>query len=92
MPSLAMTQDDNTSKRVAAASATVPLSGPQIPLPSLKNGRLEPGKVVQWNTANLGLRLAADLTSAATASILIAPIISVIDRLVSKLFCIDLLN
>jgi len=75
-----MTQDDNASKRVAAASATVPSSGPQIPFPSVKNGRLEPGKIVQWNTANLGLRLAADLTSAATASILIAPIISVIDR------------
>lgn len=85
MPSLTMTQDDNNSKRVVAASAPVPSSGPQIPLPSVKNGRLEPGKVVRWNTTNLGLRLAADLTAAATASVLIAPLISVIDRLVSHL-------
>jgi len=80
MPSLAMARDDIASKRVATASSTVSSSGPHIPLPSVKNGRLEPGKVVQWNTANLGLRLGADLTSAATASALIAPIISIIDR------------
>lgn len=92
MRSLTMTQDNDTSKHVTTSSVHSPSSGPQIPVPSVKSGRLEPGKVVQWNTSNLGLRLAADLTSAATASALIAPIISVIDRLVLNRFHIDLYN
>lgn len=33
-----------------------------------------------WNTKNLGLRLGADAVSAASAAVLIAPIISIIDR------------
>lgn len=80
-----MTQDDDPKfKQVAAASASTPSALPHIPIPSVQHGHLEPGKVVQWYTSSLGLRLAADLTSAATASTLIAPIISVIDRLVSQ--------
>jgi len=34
----------------------------------------------QWNTHNLGLRLGADVASAATAGILVAPIITAIDK------------
>ncbi|KZF25483.1 hypothetical protein L228DRAFT_244330 [Xylona heveae TC161] len=34
----------------------------------------------RWNTSNLGLRLAADVASASTASVLVAPAIIVIDR------------
>ncbi|KAI8632491.1 hypothetical protein F5Y19DRAFT_365969 [Xylariaceae sp. FL1651] len=34
----------------------------------------------QWNTKNLGLRLGVDLTSAACAASMIAPVISIIDR------------
>ncbi|KAH0289719.1 hypothetical protein KCU62_g4162, partial [Aureobasidium sp. EXF-3399] len=34
----------------------------------------------QWNTRNLGLRLGADVASAATAGILVAPIITAIDK------------
>ncbi|KAI9732282.1 MAG: hypothetical protein M1818_007602 [Claussenomyces sp. TS43310] len=34
----------------------------------------------QWNTKNLGLRLAADFGSAASAAALVAPIIAVIDK------------
>lgn len=34
----------------------------------------------KWNTSNLGLRLSADITSAASASILVAPLITIIDR------------
>ncbi len=34
----------------------------------------------KWNTKNLGLRLGADLISAASAAVLVAPIISIIDR------------
>jgi len=40
-----------------------------------------PAKLQQkWNTKNLGLRLGADATSAASAAALVAPIISIIDR------------
>lgn len=43
-----------------------------------------PGKMAigasKWNTSNLGMRLGADAGSAASASILVAPIICVIDR------------
>ncbi len=34
----------------------------------------------KWNTKNLGLRLGADLISAASAAVLVAPVISIIDR------------
>ncbi|KAI4866234.1 hypothetical protein F4820DRAFT_417513 [Hypoxylon rubiginosum] len=34
----------------------------------------------QWNTKNLGLRLGADFTSAASAASMVAPLIAIIDR------------
>lgn len=37
-------------------------------------------KTSKWNTTNLGLRFGADAASAATASVLVAPVICVIDR------------
>lgn len=40
----------------------------------------KPQQQQKWNTKNLGLRLAADAVSAASAAILITPIISIIDR------------
>lgn len=36
-----------------------------------------------WNTRNLGLRIAADGAAAATAGVLVAPLITMIDRYVS---------
>ena len=37
-------------------------------------------KTATWNTKNLPFRLGADLISAASAAVLVAPIISIIDR------------
>ncbi|KAL2018226.1 hypothetical protein VTK56DRAFT_1133 [Thermocarpiscus australiensis] len=37
-------------------------------------------KAAKWNTKNLALRLGADLISAASAAVLVAPVISIIDR------------
>lgn len=37
-------------------------------------------QAVKRNTKNLGLRLGADLISAASAAVLVAPVISIIDR------------
>ena len=43
---------------------------------------MEPRKVKEWNTKNLGQRLSVDLMAASSAGILVAPIITVIDRFV----------
>lgn len=61
------------------------LSGAQIPVPKIKDGKLKTEAVRSWNTRNLGLRLGADATSAATASLLVAPVICVIDQYVPGL-------
>ncbi|KIW19913.1 hypothetical protein PV08_00488 [Exophiala spinifera] len=65
--------DSRTSLRHA-------LQPPQIPRPAVHQHSLQPDAVSDWNTANLGLRVGADLASAAGASSLIAPVICVIDR------------
>jgi hypothetical protein len=36
----------------------------------------------EWNTRNLGLRLCTDLASAASAAVLVAPLITMIDKFV----------
>lgn len=51
----------------AASAASEPMAGSRE-------------KTSKWNTKNLGLRLGADLVSAASAAVLVAPIISIIDR------------
>ncbi|KAK2605812.1 hypothetical protein QQS21_003766 [Conoideocrella luteorostrata] len=51
------------------------------PAPTLKNPVASTQK---WNTKNLGWRLAADATSAACAGVLVAPVISIIDRSVME--------
>ncbi|KAK4188715.1 hypothetical protein QBC35DRAFT_184219 [Podospora australis] len=45
---------------------------------SASNSNTEPK--AKWNAKNLALRLGADLVSAASAAVLVAPIISIIDR------------
>lgn len=44
--------------------------------------QIKPAMGTAWNTTNLGLRLAADGAAAATAGVLVAPIITVIDKYV----------
>lgn len=55
---------------------------PSLPIATPKAPNMETS---QWNTKNLGLRLGADAISAASAAVLVAPIISIIDRLVTCL-------
>lgn len=57
-----------------------PLPTPPLPIATPKAPKVETS---QWNTKNLGLRLGADAISAASAAVLVAPIISIIDRLVT---------
>ncbi len=49
---------------------------------SKDGGDVEPRKVKEWNTKNLGQRLSVDLMAASSAGILVAPIITVIGRFV----------
>jgi len=51
-----------------------------IAVPKIKDDILTADAAQIWNTRNLGLRLGADAASAASASALIAPIITIIDQ------------
>ncbi|EXJ68990.1 uncharacterized protein A1O5_07925 [Cladophialophora psammophila CBS 110553] len=79
-PLLEPKPNEEPSKRLPNTSMAVSIPKPQIHLPSVRNVSVEQKNPVRWNTADLGLRLGADLTSAASASALIAPIITIIDR------------
>ncbi|AEO60858.1 hypothetical protein MYCTH_2310539 [Thermothelomyces thermophilus ATCC 42464] len=63
-----------SSSRLAAATRPIPTS---TIAPEPKAGSTQTEK---WNTKNLALRLGADLISAASAAVMVAPIISIIDR------------
>ncbi|KAH9888155.1 hypothetical protein F4778DRAFT_785977 [Xylariomycetidae sp. FL2044] len=86
-------KDNNVSNLVpASATATVPVpvpvpapATPSIPVPRKEAVKMSTTQVQrQWNTKNLGLRLGADLTSAACAASMVAPLISIIDRSVME--------
>lgn len=65
-------------KLADAVRPPIPMPGKSavdLPAKALK------GKKTEWNTKNLGMRLGADLLSAATAASLVAPVISIVDRL-----------
>lgn len=61
-------------------ASTTNSHGLHIPVPNIHDGILKSETVQSWNTRNIGLRLGADATSAATASLLVAPVICVIDQ------------
>ena len=63
----------------AAGPSEVAPSLKSLALPALQNP-LEPDRITQWNTQNLGLRAGADAVSAAAAGLLVAPIVCTIDR------------
>lgn len=56
------------------------LDNAQIPVPKIKDGSITADTIQSWNTNKLGLRLGADAGSAATASLLVAPVITIIDQ------------
>lgn len=68
-------------------SPPTPTPAPKLnlaPMPSTSTVGL-PAKTLksksEWNTKNLGMRLGADFVSAATAASMVAPVISIVDRL-----------
>lgn len=64
------------------AAAPVPVDVPQYPgVKSKINGISISDKAKkQWNTKNLSSRLAADAAAAGTAGVLVAPVITMIDK------------
>ena len=68
----------NTDER--APPSTVQLNAMTVETTSDKVKELVTAKT--WNTKNLLPRLGADLSAAVTAGVLVAPIITIIDRLV----------
>ncbi|KAK6828537.1 hypothetical protein PG990_010395 [Apiospora arundinis] len=68
-------------KLADAVRPPIPMPGKSavdLPAKALK------GKKTEWNTKNLGMRLGADLLSAATAASLVAPVISIVDRSITE--------
>ncbi|OAG43873.1 hypothetical protein AYO21_01725 [Fonsecaea monophora] len=90
-PLLENKDNDKLSEELPVCSKAVSIPKPHVHLLSVGNVSVEQKKPAQWNTRNLGLRLGADVTSAASASVLIAPIITVIDRLGPRVCLFDVL-
>jgi hypothetical protein len=77
--------------RITNATEAIPAPGLPIdadllvPVPTTQQPvKMPPELSQQWNTKNLGLRLGADIASAASAASMIAPVISIIDRYVGS--------
>jgi len=51
-----------------------------LAVPKIHDGKIATDVLRSWNTRQIGLRLGADAASAATASLLVAPIITIIDQ------------
>ena len=60
------------------AEAPLQLSASSSPMAKMPHVEANKGKV--WNTKALGMRVGADAVAAASAGVLVAPIITIIDR------------
>lgn len=71
-----------TSIQSAAELSTFPLPKPKLPssLPTPSMSSPSKEKAKQWNTHKLGLRVGTDAIAAGAAGVLVAPIITAIDR------------
>lgn len=61
----------------------IPVAAPTVRPPAIPNTSTTPedaGPITSWNTRKLGLRVGADAVSAGAAGVLVAPIITVIDK------------
>ncbi|KAK3311759.1 hypothetical protein B0H66DRAFT_475944 [Apodospora peruviana] len=65
-------------QQLASAIATAPPPPPKMATIPAGDGKQKEARI--WNTKNLSMRVAADAISAASAAVLVAPIISIIDR------------
>jgi hypothetical protein len=67
-----------TVPKVPTPSVTIPK--PKLPLPAMRTPTTSTNTPREWNTSKLGLRIGVDALSASAAGILVAPIITMIDK------------
>jgi len=78
-------QLDKVKASQLASAAAAAVAHPAVPPPpaaivTMDKPAAGDKPATKWNTKNLALRLGADAVSAASAAVLVAPIISIIDR------------
>ena len=79
-------KDSGVNSLAAATPSEITIeTKSSLPIPS-KAATMPAELKKEWNTKNLGARLGADLTSAAAAASLVAPLISIIDKYEQLLF------
>jgi hypothetical protein len=59
-----------------------PPDSPDPVVAGAKTTSQAPSQASVWNTKNFGWRLGADLTAAASAAVMVAPVITIIDKYV----------
>ena len=77
----------SVAERADVAFAVPPLPKPQLPaLPTpamaahTASSAMQDGETKTWNTQKLGLRMGADAVAAGAAGVLVAPVITMIDK------------
>jgi hypothetical protein len=76
-------KDDATKPAIATSSVATPsisIPKPKLPLPAMRTPTTSKDTPTDWNTSKLGLRIGVDALSAGSAGILVAPIITMIDK------------
>lgn len=68
--------------QLALATATTTPAAQKAPLQKMAAVNEKKNEARIWNTKNLSMRLGVDTISAASAAVMVAPLISVIDRYV----------
>jgi hypothetical protein len=63
-----------------AISSPSSIPKPKLPLPAMRTPTTSKDTPIEWNTSKLGLRIGVDALSAGAAGILVAPIITMIDK------------
>ena len=62
------------------ATPSIAILKPKLPLPAMRTPTTSTDTPREWNTSKLGLRIGVDALSAGAAGVLVAPIITMIDK------------
>lgn len=92
---MSITKEDGRVNKTLTAQDIPPNNNPianlaAAALPASTASAAESKHLQGWSATNVGLRLGADAASAASAAILVAPIVTVIDRYVLSCLLISL--
>jgi hypothetical protein len=79
-----MGEEQASGMKTPVAAESIPqvttIPRPKLPVPSMRTPTTPKDTPREWNTAKLGMRVGADMVSAGAAGILVAPIITMIDK------------